>query len=83
MTMDVKNTVLTKLTDHVSEQISSSNIDINASLKELEIDSLAVLQIIFELEEHFSIVIDESELSQIETIGDLICAVDKSLKSAA
>ena len=83
MTMDVKNVVLAKLSEYAPDQINCSSIDINSTLKEMEFDSLALLQIIYELEEHFSITIDESELSRVDTIADLICVIDKTQKNIA
>ena len=83
MTTDVKNAVLAKLADYVPGQIDTSNIDPNSTLNEIGLDSLAVLQIIFELEERLSISIEESELSHVETIADLICAVEKTQKNVA
>ncbi len=83
MTMDVKNAVLAKLADHVPDQVDCSNIDVYSSLKEMKLDSLAVLQFIYELEEHFSITFEESEMSRLETIADLISAIDKTQKNVA
>ena len=83
MTMDVKNVVLAKLADHVPGQLNCSDIDVDSTLKELMLDSLAVVQIVFELEERFSVIIEESELSQIETIADIISAVDKAQTNVA
>ncbi len=83
MTTDVKDVVLAKLADHVPDRVDRSNIDVYSTLKEMKLDSLAVLQIIYELEEHFSITLEESELSHLATIADLISAIDKTRKNVA
>lgn len=47
-----------------------------------ELDSVAVIQIITELEEHFDIQIDDDEIDQriFDTVGDLSAFVEQKLE---
>ncbi len=52
------------------------------SLEEL-VDSMARIEIIFELEDKFDVEIDDDEVLNINTVDDIIDCVEKRLKNAA
>jgi acyl carrier protein len=47
--------------------------------KDLDIDSARLVDIVLDLEEKFSVTIDDSKLDEIKTVGDIVQLVD-SLK---
>ena len=83
MTMDVFAIVHSKLISHLSHTQAAVTLDCTTSLRELDIDSLALMEVVYELEEYFATTVNDNDLKQISTVGDLVMAIDRSLKSAA
>jgi len=52
-------------------------------LKQLNLDSLEFLEIIYELEEEFDCALDSSQLNEMKTIADLIAAFSTQQKQCA
>ena len=48
-----------------------------ARMDELAIDSLAVIEVIFQLEDEFEISFPQEEARTLQTIGDLVSCVDR------
>ena len=60
--------------------------DLTAETKfstELILDSLAVMDLIAEVEEHFNIILPINRLPDIETVGEMAEAVEKALEEQA
>ena len=77
--MDILTTIrefLTERTNLQPEQITSE-----ATLKALDIDSLMMLELIFECEERLGIKIEQDTLTPA-TIGDLIAIVEQAASGA-
>lgn len=63
---------------HVDEAI----VSLEASLKEdLDIDSLAAVELALELESVFGVRIEDEELAKLETVGDVVNILEKKLNS--
>lgn len=75
-TLDTIRTFLISRTKLTAEQITPE-----ASLKELQIDSLMLLELIFECEEQLGLQI-EQDTGTPQTIGDLIEIVNSAADSA-
>ena len=82
MTMDVQAMVLEKLALHSSLKLDYTHMELSTKLDDLQLDSLAVLELVYELEEHFDTSIDVSDLHSHLTITDLIDIVNASLGAA-
>lgn len=54
---------------------------LTTSLSSLGMDSLKLVEIIFVLETRFSIVADEELMAELETVGDLVCMIDRACQS--
>lgn len=57
-------------------------LDINneqMTLKDVGIDSLAMMDLIFKIEAELDILIDDAELIKIKTLGDLIKTIEATL----
>lgn len=50
--------------------------------RDLAVDSLALMNIVMELEDHFDISIPIDRLSEVQTVGDLADLIDNILKKA-
>jgi len=69
------------------QTILKSNLDISSdvanaevTLAELAIDSLALIEIMFDVEEHFKITVPTEPTighGQMETVGDLVAYIDR------
>lgn len=71
-TLETIRTFLVERTNLTPEQITPE-----ASLKELQIDSLMLLELIFECEEQFDLQIEQETITP-ETIADLIAIVEQA-----
>lgn len=62
------------------EKVNDEKIDLSESTditKDLHVDSLAVMDLIFALEEHFDVSVPLNDLADIQTIGELSELVEK------
>jgi acyl carrier protein len=50
--------------------------------RDLAVDSLALMNIVMELEDHFDISIPIDHLSEVQTVGDLATLIDNIRKKA-
>ena len=51
--------------------------DANATLRDVGIDSLDALNILFALEEHFKIAIPDDKARSIQTLGDMVTVIEE------
>lgn len=74
---EVKN----KIIDIVAKQssVARENISLESTMDDIDVESLDLVEIIFELEEQFDISIpfNANEASDLETVGDVVVAVEK------
>lgn len=80
MSKDVKATIKSVA------QKNNLKIDFNKTdltLKDLGIDSLALLNLIFKVETELGVQIDDATLSQIKNLGDLIATFETTVNKSA
>lgn len=80
MSRDVKATIKSVA------QKNNLKIDFNKTdltLKDLGIDSLALLNLIFKVETELGVQIDDATLSQIKNLGDLIAGFETTVNKSA
>ena len=58
---------------------ASDNIDLDTDIAGLELDSLALFEVVFEIEECFAVELDEDELTGITTVRDLVSSVQTAM----
>lgn len=73
-TVEKINSILAK--NNINLKIDESNI--NKSIKELGIDSIAIMSIIVKIEEELNITLDDEKLTNIKTIKDLVSIIDQT-----
>lgn len=66
--------ILLKIIEKLGKDVSAETL-----VSELGIDSLDLMTYIFEIEEEFGIEIDQDRLTEINSVGDLISAVEDKL----
>ena len=57
---------------------ASDDIDLDTDIDCLDLDSLAMFEVVFEIEECFAIELDEPELTRIKTVRDLVSSVQSA-----
>lgn len=65
------------------EPFNSENVKLSADTdiaKELNIDSVAILELVFELEEYFDVSVPINALADISTIGELAALIEESIQ---
>lgn len=78
-TMDVRSMVFSKLAEHSPPSLITGGLTNEQKLSELDLDSLALLEVLYDLEDHYSITVNSGELLNLRTINDLIGVVDRSV----
>ncbi|MCQ2742844.1 MAG: phosphopantetheine-binding protein [Bacilli bacterium] len=64
-----------------AERMGRESVDEGASLKDLGLDSLDVVEMCLELEEKYGIQFETEELATFKTVGDLFASIEKKLAS--
>lgn len=67
---------------HQKYGLDSAALDPNVSMKESGLDSLAIAEFIFEVEDHFGVAIPENRLTS-DTLAGLATLVDELLQEKA
>ena len=76
--MQVRNKTLQLLDRHTNEA-DREDVCLDSRIEDLALDSLAMFEIVFELEECFGVELDEQELAAMKTLRDLVESVEKKL----
>lgn len=75
--------IMARVVEIVSEQMGVSKDQVNAStafIKDLNADSLDVVELVMELEEEFDINIPEDQQEKIQTVGEAVTFIEAELK---
>lgn len=83
MHTDVTNTVISKLAEHCEQNNVVVVVDENTSLQQLELDSLALMEVIYTLEEALGLTLELNDLPALRSVGDLVALINRKAKSAA
>ncbi len=80
------STMLSKVADYLVEaterDIKAEDVTLETSLQdELDLDSMQSVTMIMELEDEYSISIDNDELTELKTVGDLVKKIEIKLES--
>lgn len=85
MTKEVEELILDKIRCRYSESKQQNVILAETMLGDLELDSLSLLELVYELEEHYRIVVDDEQLLSLKTVADIarmVCAAMNSRNPA-
>ena len=74
-----ENTTLERLQQILAKEfeVAPELIHLESRMDELAIDSLAVIEVIFQLEDEFEISFPQEQARTLQTIGDLVSCVDR------
>ena len=76
--MQVRAKTMQLLVRH-SNEANRENIDMDSRIDDLELDSLAMFEIVYELEECFAVELDEEDLASVKTVRGLVVGIEKKL----
>ncbi|MCD7950892.1 MAG: phosphopantetheine-binding protein [Erysipelotrichaceae bacterium] len=65
-----------KIEKRLSSKLKGKELTTDSNLKDLGIDSLDLVDLVFELEEEIGVQFEDDELLQIKTIQDLLNLID-------
>ena len=74
--MQVRGKTLQLLASYADEA-SREAIDMDSLIEELELDSLAMFEVVYELEECFAVELETEELAKLTTVRDLVERIEK------
>lgn len=74
---DIEQECIRKIAE--AKAVSPDSITPETTLESLQVDSLDRVSLSFDMEEQYGIVIPDSQLQQILTVGDVAAAVEKAL----
>ena len=75
--MDNFNLIVKLLKDYVSEDVEVTR---ESTLKELQIDSLDLVEIVVSAEDEANVTFEDDELLDLKTVGDVVDLLDKKTK---
>ena len=80
--LDVTERVISKLVSWCEQNQQATVVDSSTELEQLELDSLALIEVVYELEEELDITLEPSALQSLRCVGDLVMAINRERKSA-
>ena len=77
---EILDTVIDYLIKESDLEIAKETVNADANLQEtFDLDSMQSVSMIMDMEEEYDISIDEDEMVDLQTIGDLVNLIEKSL----
>lgn len=76
--MQVRSKALQLISRYVADA-DRETFDLDSRIEQLELDSLAMFEIVYELEEAFAVELDEEELARVKTVRNLVEGVERKL----
>ncbi len=74
--------IRTALAEHLKRDVTKIRLEDDLR-KDLGLDSLAMIELLFKIEEAFDLEIPNEDLSEITTVGDVIAYVERRLGTGA
>lgn len=83
MDTDVGKLVMDNIRKRTEGGSTAASLQVETLLRELPLDSLAVLELVYELEEKYRVIVAEERLLALRTIGDIISMLEHALQERA
>lgn len=78
MSQDVRTVIIESLLKHCEDGGKSLVIDDSTPMAELDLDSLALIELLYELEDEFEMTLDAHDLPTLNRVSDLVSAIQRS-----
>lgn len=79
-TVVTRETVTTHIIDLIEKDLGSLDVTAESSLQDQGLDSLKVMSLVFKIEDHYDIVLDEADADDLRTVGDLTAVVVRRIE---
>ena len=66
--------------DLVEKDLGSLDVTADSSLQDQGLDSLKVMSLVFKIEDHYDILLDEADADDLRTVGDLAALVVRHIE---
>ena len=80
---DTLKTVCEEIRNCFNDADKLPEITPETKLDALNLDSLNILEVIYELESRFNITVEDSNLTALKTVNDMVNMIDSTLAAAA
>jgi acyl carrier protein len=82
MNTDVQNTVLAALSEYTSPTVFEPQKLVDINLADIVNDSLSLLEVVYDLEDKYDITLKPERLTELHTVADLVCAIDREVSES-
>ena len=72
--------VTQQIIDLIEKDADAVDLTADSSLQSRGLDSLKVMSLVFKIEEHYDIVLDEEDADDLRTVGDLAALVVRRIE---
>jgi len=73
-------TVTQHILDLIGSDVELAGLTTDSSLQSQGLDSLKIMSLVFKLEEHYDVVLDEEDADDLRTIDDLAALVTRRIE---
>ncbi len=82
MNMEVQASVLLALSEYINPAMFQQEELVGSDLADIVNDSLSILEVVYDLEEIYNITIEPENLTKLQTVSDLVQAIDQKVNPA-
>jgi acyl carrier protein len=75
-----REAVTKHIIDLIEKDLGSLDVTADSSLQDQGLDSLKVMSLVFKIEDHYDIVLDEADADDLRTVGDLAAVVVRRIE---
>lgn len=75
-----RETVTKHIIDLIEKDLGSLDVTADSSLQDQGLDSLKVMSLVFKIEDHYDIFLDEADADDLRTVGDLTAVVVRRIE---
>ena len=79
----VEEFVFTAIRKCIGDDLAESDISLQTQVGEIQLDSLGMLELVYELEDNFEVTLDANALSDLERIDDIVNMISAAVLKAA
>lgn len=80
----IRDKVIEQLIEASDEEVKKEDVSESTLLRDdLDLSSLQAVTLVMDLEDEFGIVIDDEEIEQLSTVGDVLAIIESKLQSTA
>lgn len=82
MNTEVQDSVLSALSEYTSPNCIQPQKLVETALADIVNDSLSLLEVVYDLEDKYNITLKSERLTRLETVADLVLAIDQEVSSS-